>query len=1027
MSETGTIGADPPLQEEPRKRRIAVVAIHGVGDHPQFATAREIGDLLSGLEYETRNKDGLLSTPRYAPFTETIKRISVRPVRVKDDARGFNWSDKELHRKTWGPLDAIAKALRKGSQAPHLSEADNAPNSLDHLFMRGQLVKYKGEYPEDTYQCLRLEGKRIAPATAKGEPPVVSPEPDAIGVVGSKLREKGVNLPPPGGRSATGEPSQPVADPAAPGIQEKVVHVYEMYWSDLSQLGNAFTRIFGELYQLLFHLGNVSVNNVLAATIHFHGREKTEKKWRIFSQAQGFVAALLAWPIPILNLYMAALVPVILLLSFMRSRLSAQGEFAALVALAAVLCVAGSGFALSKRRSLPPFLFPVPLALFGVLGIFVGLRTPPWNRDGTEELFALVTLALALGGVWLLVLAYDKRRPGSKTAARWTGLVLIAALVLAFVMGQFRFAMTGDYPAIAICLNIGEIAFGFLAMAWALFYAAYIWAHVAGWLAVKSVRSGSSKRPESSHREQTLEHTKARRVRWTAQLILALSSIIFFSLSLPIWTGVAKVVIEALPGQENVPDPYHCRAQDASCIRANPQPSIRGKIPPSGEPCRGPSCTPITYEPVSASLYRFVWRHGLKRLASGDAGDLEHDALNYFKAPPFVSSWSDQMLLVGGIGFLPLFLAALLLALLITLWAMFPSVWAELRPPDSGPPGESEAERRRAADELARKSISLGVWLDRGFRFMRLAGEALYWAMWLPTLLVLVLNFTLITRIYNNGDLLGKLIAIVGTVVAGAAVGVLGFAGRLKSVAGGFSPVLRVMLDVDNWLREHPRESNPTARICGRYVSLLRYISEWRDSDPAQSPYDAMVIVAHSQGTVITADFLRFLQVEKNLAGSMGKYDPELQLFDDKFPVYFFTMGCPLHQLYGLRFPYLYGWARNEVPDGDRKPRPIPDIGPDDAPRPDRLGVTRWINAYRSGDYVGRSLWRGGVSGYEWNPIETRYDHEWDPPAGKPTNASADREGRRIEFCIGPGAHTHYWDHTAELVAEVLDRLINNA
>jgi hypothetical protein len=430
---------------------------------------------------------------------------------------------------------------------------------------------------------------------------------------------------------------------------------------------------------------------------------------------------------------------------------------------------------------------------------------------------------------------------------------------------------------------------------------------------------------------------------------------------------------------------------------------------------------------VSATLYRFVWRHGLRKLGSAEAKDLEDHAVNYVEAPPFVSFWANQLLLAGGIGFLPVFLAALLLALLVALWAMFPSVWAELHPPESGPPGESDSHRRGAAEELARQSISLGVWLDRGFRFMRAGGEILYWAMWLPTLLFVFLNFTLIAWIFNNGELFGKLIAIVGTAVAGVAVGILGFAGRLRGVAGGFRPVLRVMLDVDNWLREHPRESNPTARICGRYISLLRYISEWRDSDPDRSPYDAMVIVAHSQGTVITADFLRFLQVEKSLAGSMGKYDPELKLFDDSFPVLFFTMGCPLHQLYGLRFPYLYGWARNEMPDGDRKPRPIPDIDPDDAPRPDRLGVTRWVNAYRSGDYVGRSLWRGGVSGYEWEPIMTRYDHEWDPPAGKPRNTSADREGRRIEFCIGPGAHTHYWDHTAELIAEVLDRLINNA
>jgi hypothetical protein len=232
------------------------------------------------------------------------------------------------------------------------------------------------------------------------------------------------------------------------------------------------------------------------------------------------------------------------------------------------------------------------------------------------------------------------------------------------------------------------------------------------------------------------------------------------------------------------------------------------------------------------------------------------------------------------------------------------------------------------------------------------------------------------------------------------------------------------MLDVDNWLREHPRESNPTARICGRYVSLLRHICAWKDSDEKQ--YDAVVIIAHSQGTVITADFLRFLHAESERAGSMAAYDPELKLLD-KAPLYFFTMGCPLRQLYGLRFPYLYGWARNEAPESALQPGPPPDIGSDEVPRPNRLKVERWVNAYRSGDYIGRYLWRGGGSGYEWSPAATSYEEEWDPPAGKPAKVSADKEGRQIEFCIGPGAHTHYWDHTGGLIAEVLDRLIHNA
>jgi hypothetical protein len=40
-----------------------------------------------------------------------------------------------------------------------------------------------------------------------------------------------------------------------------------MFWSDLSGVGTAGLRIFGEQYQLLFHLGSIGVNNVKAAAI----------------------------------------------------------------------------------------------------------------------------------------------------------------------------------------------------------------------------------------------------------------------------------------------------------------------------------------------------------------------------------------------------------------------------------------------------------------------------------------------------------------------------------------------------------------------------------------------------------------------------------------------------------------------------------------------------------------------------------------------------------------------------------------
>jgi len=180
----------------------------------------------------------------------------------------------------------------------------------------------------------------------KANGPSFSPEPDISGEIGSELREQGVQLPPPGGRSATGEPSQPVADPARPD-QEKVVHVYEMLLvGPLSDRQRLYAD-FRELYQLLFHLGSVSVNNVLAAAIHFMVGRKRRRSGICFSQAQGFVGRA-PWPGPsqILNLYMSGWGPRDPLPHSCDPVYPRRESWWRWMLLAAVLCAAGSGFAL---------------------------------------------------------------------------------------------------------------------------------------------------------------------------------------------------------------------------------------------------------------------------------------------------------------------------------------------------------------------------------------------------------------------------------------------------------------------------------------------------------------------------------------------------------------------------------------------------------------------------------------------------------------------------------------------------------
>jgi len=347
---------------------------------------------------------------------------------------------------------------------------------------------------------------------------------------------------------------------------------------------------------------------------------------------------------------------------------------------------------------------------------------------------------------------------------------------------------------------------------------------------------------------------------------------------------------------------------------------------------------------------------------------------------------------------LPLLAIAFAIASLPAFWGMTPVVLAEVRPPSLYRAQQGEYSRR------------LGHWLTLTFQGLDTSGWIVY----------LVMTFAM--PLASAAALLGfgwSLNAKAYTAIRalGAASGLLfawlfSIRGALKKGALGFRPALDILLDVDNWLREHPLSRNPKARICGRFVSLLRYICHWEDPI-TRTGYDAVVIVAHSQGTVITADLLRFLQIER---------DPQLSALGETKPVYLFTMGCPLRQLYGARFPRLYDWATHSDTTSMHPWGPHDLITPARSPAgpsPAALRVTRWINAYRSGDYIGRYLWRTANCSYAF---------EGDIFGREPFNSTdGGSPAERLEFCIGAGAHTHYWDKTARPVAWALDRLIAEA
>ena len=233
------------------------------------------------------------------------------------------------------------------------------------------------------------------------------------------------------------------------------------------------------------------------------------------------------------------------------------------------------------------------------------------------------------------------------------------------------------------------------------------------------------------------------------------------------------------------------------------------------------------------------------------------------------------------------------------------------------------------------------------------------------------------------------------------------------SAAGGllsrYVPWLRgpldACLDVDNHLREFPRKAIPRARIFSRFVALLNHIE--------RENYDDIVIVAHSQGTIIASELLRYLQERAAIAPSQEHNERSAEAWRQLLgKISLVTAGCPLRQLYASRFPVLYDWVFGRNGKGTMGPTAMD------------IGARLWVNIYSTGDYIGRWIW-------------TRPPADGDHAIGlidQPNSyvaATVDKTNRDAlmgqeterDVGIGSGAHTHYFDKNQKELAKIVDAL----
>ena len=507
--------------------------------------------------------------------------------------------------------------------------------------------------------------------------------------------------------------------------------------------------------------------------------------------------------------------------------------------------------------------------------------------------------------------------------------------------------------------------------------------------------------------KKVAELARARAAARTGRFTLALFSILLMLVGIFLWCGIyhsfAKNV--ALFGGVK-PQEAHVKiltltpvdTDTVLCQLENPKGPAASSIPPAEPPAKGDcqaaaDCKSAASSPKDsgAPYCRYVNGEWKSNTSSSD------DPNRFFEGVLLQSAHPGLPFVIG-----PSIAALLLFALIL-----LPSVYRELKPPLSGTNGQSKL---------------LGAWLSSGLGSLR-AIIALFWvaAFAVPAVYFCVAaagyiciprearpGFLLHLYLFPGMGLTKSILDTEGALFAGSATLLVGLLLKYGSV------VLDTILDVDNYLRTSPATSTPRARIAERYLGLLKYLHEYRGANDGL-PYGRIVIVAHSLGSLITADLLRFLHQDEI---------PELTSYAFParkiLPLYFFSMGNPLWQLLNRFFPMLYGWIR-DYPDGSgiTPPQPAPDsTDTSTTPKREQLGVAVWRNSYRSGDYVGRSLW-----------LNDRYARtEGDDDSGSfpavPEAASVQVAPGCIESCIGLGAHTHYWDRTAPDIAVQLDELI---
>ncbi|MGB8538695.1 MAG: hypothetical protein WCD57_19890 [Acidobacteriaceae bacterium] len=736
------------------------------------------------------------------------------------------------------------------------------------------------------------------------------------------------------------------------------VHIYEVLWADLAKPNNTVITFFLSLFQLILHLASLS-----RLAIDTGAGEGKGRVWSTYRTVQRWAVRLLQAFIPPLELLLLiSLGPCVL-----EVWLTTSGQLWTPIALGVLGAIAlGTVWILNAKRAATegPRVWAFRVFLLLLTGVVVPLiltfllrwltPRPEMQRDISSALLFWLIPGFGLF-YWILNQYEDARKGVFATGMAFFAIGLVTFLIF---LWQADLSVSPDTPLVVLAsLWTGQVILGVIRFFWGLMAGCAIAASLLGSVAWRQMKKS---RPKGD------QWGRARAAVRTSRLALALPLVSFLLVTLMIWAAFLSATRQLMPENE----------------------------PIFSQAVVGEAITPSWYAPLQRVRLLppkdlTVPKDGFVQKGKKKEGAPPNDyALRVF-------AWT--------MGYhLPLTLLFVALTSFLLVWWVLPSVLSE----NTVPRGKPRAPRD-ASDAV---SLRMGTWMSRGLD----ATTVVTLLLWSAVFLLPILYTLTASQWPLLDDVFGPLtFSIVTNTVVGFTL--------LAAIAKGGQTVLATLLDVDTYLRSTPVYATPRATIFERYISTLRYLRSYQDEN--NHGYDSIVIVAHSLGALISGDLLYYLQSER---GKEEWHQPDpAKPSASKFtsiPITLLTMGNPTRQLLNRFFPYLYDWVR-PGPDNGKCPLPDPMPFPDDPqtlviedtapPDPASLGLICWINAYRSGDYVGRSLWLD-----EWyhRPAYSR--------GSKTPHVISSRDGKRHELCIGAGAHVHYMDDTAPDIASLLDSLL---